>query len=313
MCRSAAVVNSQNSDTISRQSIESAQIIVGTSCAGTGLDIKNVGLIIVVGMPFSIEQLLQWAGRCRSSGLITVIVPSWQTHGGGELAGLNTAGRILDFNSLSWAGILRKSGTGQKKYEEMVALVDGAMASTLEIKHYSAIPDDFRELRNRIRDIKYHVSMLLQIHPTCCLVCSAIAKKKIHHTGGCPSVFNICFKCFGRHSAKTCSEPYFDVAKGFCFKCWMPLFDIFGISFHSKTKEDLITCSNSAHELVKPLVACFFHKREIIQLACPCGDRVQYNRWLFNPSQESVAGAGHIPNLLLILEAAATQLKDVVE
>jgi len=96
--RGVAVVNSKNSDTISRQSIETAQIIVGTSCAGTGLDITNVGLIIVVGMPFSIEQLLQWAGRCRVSGMIIVIVPSWQIQGGGELAGLNIAGRIGDID-----------------------------------------------------------------------------------------------------------------------------------------------------------------------------------------------------------------------
>ena len=93
----------------------------------------------------------------------------------------------------------------------------------------------------------------------------------------------------------------------------MPLHDVFGISFHSKTKEDLVACSNSAHEMVKPLVACFFHRRDIVQLACPCGDRAQYNRWLFAPSQESVAGTGHIPNLLLLLEAAVTQMKDVFE
>jgi hypothetical protein len=194
-----------------------------------------------------------------------------------------------------------------------VAIVDGAMANEVCIKEYNAIPGDFLELRNRIRDIKYHVNVLLQNHPTCCLVCSAIAKKKVIHTGGCPSVFNICFKCFGRHSASRCSEGFFDVAKGFCFKCWMPLFDIFGITFHSKNKEDLVTCSHSAQILVKPLVACFFYRREILQLACPCVDRAQYNRWLFTPSQESVAGAGHIPNLLLLLEAAASQLKHVVD
>jgi superfamily II DNA/RNA helicase len=89
--RSVVVVNSKNSDIMSRQSVESAQIIVGTSCAGTGLDVMQVGQIIVVGLPFSIEQLLQWAGRCRLSGNITIIVPSWHMQGGGELAGANAA------------------------------------------------------------------------------------------------------------------------------------------------------------------------------------------------------------------------------
>ena len=180
-------------------------------------------------------------------------------------------------------------------------MVDGAMACDLDIKKYSALPDDFGKLRNRISDLKYNVQMFLQNNYTCCLVCSAIAQKKICHSSGCPSVFNICFKCFGKHSASTCKEPYFNVAKGFCYKCWMPLQDIFGISFHSKAKEDLVACSNSAHEFVKPLLACLYHRRDIIQLVCPCVDKAQYNRWLFSPSKESVAGPGRISNISLII------------
>jgi len=76
--RKVAVVNSQNSDTVSGESVQAAQIIVGTSCAGTGLD-----------------KLLQWAGRCRASGNITVIVPSWHMQRGGELAGANGSRQIV--------------------------------------------------------------------------------------------------------------------------------------------------------------------------------------------------------------------------
>jgi superfamily II DNA/RNA helicase len=81
---------------MSGESVEEAQIIVGTSCAGTGLDKRNVGQVIAVGLPFSIEQVLQWAGRCRASGYITVIVPSWHMRCGGELAGANGSRQIVD-------------------------------------------------------------------------------------------------------------------------------------------------------------------------------------------------------------------------
>ena len=56
--------------------IHSAQIIVGTSCAGTGLDNGAIAHVVVVGLPFSIEQLLQWAGRCRKGGSVALFVPS---------------------------------------------------------------------------------------------------------------------------------------------------------------------------------------------------------------------------------------------
>ena len=98
-----------SNSTVSLHSVQSAQIIVGTSCAGTGLDIFGVAHIIVVGLPFSIEQLLQWAGRCRLNGNITVLVPSFQLRGAGELA-----------------QILLTGGTHQQKYERLVSVVDGS-------------------------------------------------------------------------------------------------------------------------------------------------------------------------------------------
>ncbi len=68
------------------QEIRSASIIVGTSCAATGLDIDSVKHVVVVGLPYSIEQLLQWAGRCRSDGTVIVIIPTWQMKQDTELS-----------------------------------------------------------------------------------------------------------------------------------------------------------------------------------------------------------------------------------
>jgi hypothetical protein len=72
---------------VSLGEIRSADIIIGTSCAGTGLD-TGVEYIIVVGLPFSIEQLLQWAGRCRINGTVSVFVPSFHVKDNDELSGL---------------------------------------------------------------------------------------------------------------------------------------------------------------------------------------------------------------------------------
>lgn len=88
-CRCVAVVTSHNRDLVPLEHIQSAQVIVGTSCAGTGLDISGVGHIIVVGLPFSIEQLLQWAGRCRSNGTVAVLVPWFQMKKGDEMTSKN--------------------------------------------------------------------------------------------------------------------------------------------------------------------------------------------------------------------------------
>ncbi len=85
------IVTSRNKDSVSLTEIKSAHIIIGTSCAGTGLD-TEVEYIIVVGLPFSIEQLLQWAGRCRIKGTVSVLVPSFHLKKDDELSGKDAIG-----------------------------------------------------------------------------------------------------------------------------------------------------------------------------------------------------------------------------
>jgi hypothetical protein len=85
-CSKVCVVTSRNKDSVSLAEIQSADIIIGTSCAGTGLD-TAVEYIIVLGLPFSIEQLLQWAGRCRINGTVSVFVPKFHLRKDDEMSG----------------------------------------------------------------------------------------------------------------------------------------------------------------------------------------------------------------------------------
>jgi hypothetical protein len=54
---------------------------------------------------------------------------------------------------------------------------------------------------------------------------------------------------------------------------------------------------------MKPLVCCFFYRREIAGVECPCVDIPHYQRWLFEQSPASTAGSGQMPNILFLLEA----------
>jgi superfamily II DNA/RNA helicase len=71
------------------EQIRAAMIIVGTSCAGTGLDLAMVKHVIIVGLPYFIEQCLQWAGRSREGGTVTVIVTDRHLQERNEVAGDN--------------------------------------------------------------------------------------------------------------------------------------------------------------------------------------------------------------------------------
>ena len=140
----------------------------------------------------------------------------------------------------------------------MVSAIDGAECQPSEI---SVRPEDYSILKQRLLSILRGLEQLHQVSSLCCLTCSAISRRMVQHVGGCPATFNLCFKCLGAHHGQSCTGQYFNVKKKFCFKCWMPAFDLFGISFHGNSKEELVRCNNAARNFLKPLAMCFYHKR----------------------------------------------------
>ena len=83
------VVTSKNREQVSLLMLQNCRILVATSCAGTGLNPGLLEQIVVVGLPYSVEQLLQWAGRLRQNGDITVVTSSADHWKKTELSGKN--------------------------------------------------------------------------------------------------------------------------------------------------------------------------------------------------------------------------------
>ena len=202
-------------------------------------------------------------------------------------------------------GIILRHCSDEDKYLAMSKILDGN--DIVKLSHVRCDTDDFQELRDRLTKIDRRLRGLSEA--ASCDLCTVLQKSFVHHEGrGCPLIFNICFKCLGKHSSNSCTFPLFKVKNGFCWKCWLPTFEIFGVSFHSNRKELLgVNCLNEAKDFVKPLCMHFFYNRTIVNVPCPCSDISHYQTWLFsNSSHLSVCGSGQMPNILLILEAVLT-------
>jgi hypothetical protein len=100
------------------------------------------------------------------------------------------------------------------KYERMASIIDGPLTQT--IMEFTTSPDDFNDLRRRLSAMLIAVNKLGNVPSAVCLLCSVIQNKKICHKSGCPSCFNHCFKCLGRHSSQSCSNKYFNVSSVGC-------------------------------------------------------------------------------------------------
>ena len=207
------------------------------------------------------------------------------------------------------AGIISKGGSDQDKYVAMTKFVDGEVAATSTC---SIVLDDFSSLFQRLKHIHTHLQNLSRYSLLECKLCSTIRHESVSHgVSGCPCEFNICYKCFGHHTGKSCKEPYFKVPADYCWKCWLPLFPIFGIQFHPRSKDDIGNkCSQSALNYLKPLSGHFFYKRGIAGIICPAMNLEQYQQWLFHQSETSMSGIGQVPNILFLLEAMVSRQID---
>jgi len=201
--------------------------------------------------------------------------------------------------------ILLRCCSHDTKYQAMSKILDGNHIDKVTTVHVDT--DDFLKFKIMLTTIDRKLRSMS--NSASCDLCSVLQKSFVcHERHGCSSIFNICFKCLGRHSSLSCTFPFFKVKNGFCWKCWLPTFEIFGIRFHSDKKEDLgVKCSNAANNFVKPLCMHFFYNRRIANVSCPSSDISQYQHWLFsNSSESSISGSGQMPNIFLLLESVLT-------
>ena len=170
--------------------------------------------------------------------------------------------------------------------------------------------DDFADLKARLRTIQQHMIEISRQLPSVCKLCSTICRDTVVHTSrgcsGCPRLFGHCFKCFGLHSGRECTSRLFQVPSRFCWKCWMPLGEFFGVTYH--TRDIGPKCKNAAADYLKPLVLLFYYNRDLATMACPATTLAQYQAWLFaDNSQRSSSGCGQVPNILLLLESVGAK------
>lgn len=185
----------------------------------------------------------------------------------------------------------------------MTRIVDGPLHET-SVRCVITL-DNFVELRNRLQALRTKLAVLGRFSPTNCKLCSVLKGRTVVHSGGCPSIFNHCFKCIGVHEGSTCKERYFRLPARVCWGCWMPLHSTFGFEFHN---QDIASqCSNPARDLLKAFAILFFHNRQVAPgVSCNSRTKEEYIECLFRTSS---AGQGQVPSIIWLLEAALLQLQ----
>ena len=288
---SASTTSHQDNTLVAR--FRSRKCMVGTSRAGTGLDLPEISRVALYGQPFSSEHIVQAIGRIRGVGIAALFYFKEAHRSSDDEVCKHVA------SSMCGADLLDKlynvlDGTDAKGLERSCNVGPQA-ASAATLSHGVAIINS-ASVQTRVLHLKQRLGILKAtfetiMMTTCCKVCYILTGKRLlHEIKSCQRIFNICLHCFESHQSRSC--PRLPKLGRLCFRCFLPLDPVCGISFHdgpSGNKCDQISC-----DMLKPLCMLLFAKRLPITNINIDGD---FFVWLLQRSER-------IPNVLRVLEYA---------
>ena len=303
---------------------ELKNLLAASSCAGHGLDLKDITAVSVLGVPFDIETLLQWAGRIRVSGTVRiylnqvhVVALSKSPDRRGELAkmflnqqkyGINlqmACCRVLESN-FELGGQSEISQTPQTQCHHALQQLPRCAKPTVLAASFDAdsamLNTDVCLTFNTASIVNLKLKMLAFIAgiPTAkCRVCYILGDQISTSCGAVCSRFSrTCFRCFQKHSYKDCKSPRFKLpGNSLCQRCFLPFGNAcVGPNMHPGPIGS--NCTSPACEVLPQAIFCLFHnKSPLIPPNCSANFSL-FVQWLIHEDETT-----RLPGVLSILKA----------
>jgi hypothetical protein len=264
--------------------------MVGTSRAGTGLDLAEISRVALYGQPFSAEHIVQAIGRIRGVGIAALFYFE-EVHRSSDdevckhIASSKCGADLLNrlYNVLDG-----KDATCPERSCDEVSHA-AFLSHRVAITNSASVSTRVAKLKQRLDVLK--ATFTTNMMSTCCKVCYILTGKQVlHEIKRCQRIFNICLHCFESHQSRSC--PKLPKLGRLCFRCFLPLDPVCGVCFHdgpSGKQCEQITC-----DMLKPLCMLLFAKRLEFTNINYDGD---FFVWLLQRSER-------IPNVLRLLEYA---------
>jgi hypothetical protein len=222
---------------------QKTKLIVASSCAGHGLDLRDIRAVCILGVPFDAETLIQWAGRIRESGTVKLFLDLMQVTAlsklpdrRGELARLILKCKNEGRNIQDACCHVIDSGICDTQHEvgmHKIAFVSESLIdNTQQTQHTqpSAAPNLQKIVELKVKIRAFFSSFPMQY----CKVCYLLGDRTSRNCSSvCRSFAGICIRCFQRHSYKDCTAPRFVMpGKTLCQKCYLPYLKGVGPDMH---------------------------------------------------------------------------------
>ena len=302
------------------EQFELKKLLAASSCAGHGLDLKDIISVSIYGVPFDIETLMQWAGRIRGSGTVRiylnhvhVVALSKSPDRRGELARMLLNQRNYGINlQLACCRVLESDcevdghsettvNSQATPQTQCLHATPTALAKYFNIDTASTVPHLSTTFNTAsIVNLKIRLLAFIAAIPNAkCRVCYILRDQISTSCGATCSRFSrICVKCFHRHSYKDCQSPRFKISGNtLCYKCFLPFGDA-GVGPDMHPGPIGRNCTSPACEALPQALFCLFHTNSpLIPPRCH-GDFALFVEWLIQEDAST-----RLPGVLTILKS----------
>ena len=256
---------------------EATKLISASSCAGHGLHLTDIMIVAILGVPFDVETLLQWAGRIRGAGKVKIFLNetlvkalSRRQDRRGELA------RVFLENKEKGTDLQRKccdlidccdevrssplQGFEGKSYAASLVPVTSQNSNRITQSSVTSKVPSFVFGLNDVVNFKHQLLAFMASIPSgCCSVCYILGVRSGSECGTtCRKFAGICMRCFQKHSYKDCKNDRFAMpGKTLCYKCFLPFQKGIGPDLHPG--EIGAHCTTSMCDVLPRVVFILYH------------------------------------------------------
>ena len=281
---------------------EATKLISASSCAGHGLHLTDIMTVAILGVPFDVETLLQWAGRIRGAGKVKIFLNETLVKAlarrqdrRGELA------KVFIENKEKGTDLQRDCCELIDRCDEVrssplqgfegnsyaASLVPATSQNSNKITQSSKEPSLVFGLKDVVNFKHQLLAFMASIPSDYCSVCYILGVRSGSECGiTCRKFAGICMRCFQKHSYKDCKNDRFAMpGKTLCYKCFLPFQKGIGPDLH--TGEIGPHCITSMCDVLPRVVFILYHSNSVHIPSNLHGCRHKFLEWLTTIDRQS--------------------------
>lgn len=309
---SSAIIHAKHTDEHKKNTLNAfikgdIEVLLGTSCIGTGIHIPNLDTVIHLGLPYSVEDYVQQIGRCGRANVIgncfLFYDPDFEKQWQAKSPNPNKQMMVAFAGELRICRRTFLSKYFNDKYDRCwiqdnqcdncsIANKQDPIGH-LTTNQVGILPHDPKYQKLDQNDLIQRQNLKRRIDSALCGICMLEGRWKKHkRVDGCEYFTQLCWNCYEKTNHPSCIHQkslIVEKSSNICYKCYLPFN---GPEFHN---EDICIFP----DVIKPFCYRLYWLKESIEnlskkYAKNWNSFEEYQKWLLYREKDSIYIKAHV-------------------